>query len=271
MSGDDLAGSAADEGPAAAVRPPTDEERRASLPFRVRFDEATPTGRIRTSVLLRYAAELASVHSERLGFGRAWYQARGLAWLVRGVDLEIVGPIDYGETLIGTTEPTAARKVLARRETRFSGPDGTTVARLTVDWALTSQSGAPTRIPSIFAFVFALPEATFAPIRVRTSVPDDGLVRTLDLVVRPHELDPMGHVNNAVYLDWAEAALGALGDERAATALDAIPRRWRLEYLGAAGPASRAQASAWTDGDGWDCRVVDPATGEVLLGSRLEA
>ena len=82
-----------------------------------------------------------------------------------------------------------------------------------------------------------MPDRTFAPIRVRSSPPADGSARTLELVVRAQELDPMGHVNNAVYLDWAEDALRALDEGPTAVALDAVPRRWQLEYLGAAGPS----------------------------------
>jgi acyl-CoA thioesterase FadM len=257
------------------VRPPTAAERQASLPFRVRFDEATPDGRIRTSVLLRFAAELAGVHSAQRGFGREWYRRRGLAWLVRGVDLEILRPIVHGDELTGTTEPVAARKVLARRATRFIGPDGQLVARLTVDWALTDERGAPTRIPALFGVAFGMVDRTFAPIRVRAVPPAGAPLAALELIVRPHELDPMGHVNNAVYLDWAEEALAAqltpVEPARTGSVLAAVPRHWQLEYLGAAGPARRVTLTAWRAERGWYCRVVDAVSGEVLVGACLEA
>jgi len=44
--------------------------------YRVRFDEAGPDGRLRTSGLLRYTQDLAARHSEALGYDRAWYRAR---------------------------------------------------------------------------------------------------------------------------------------------------------------------------------------------------
>jgi acyl-CoA thioesterase FadM len=252
------------------LSPSTGAERSASLPFRVRFDEATPTGSLRTSVLLRYAADLAAFHSDLRGFGRAWYQERGLAWLVRGVELDVLGRVGYGQELIGTTEAIAARKVIARRRTEFRTTSGELTATLTVDWALTSAGGAPTRIPPIFATVFTMPEQTFAPIRVRSLPPDGVPIATLDLDVRPQELDPMGHVNNAVYADWADQAIRATGDAAGLAALDAVPRRWRLEYLGAAGPEGRVRAIAWAAGDGWSCRIVDARGGEPYLGASLE-
>ncbi len=251
--------------------PPTEPERRASLPFRVRFDEATPAGVIRTSVLLRYAADLAAFHSDQRGFGRVWYQERGLAWLVRGVDLEVLGRVAYGQELVGTTEAVAARKVIARRRTEFRMEAGEPVAALTVDWALTTLDGTPTRIPPVFATVFTMPEGSFSPIRVREVPPDGPPLAGLELEVRPHELDPMGHVNNAVYVDWAEEAVAAAAGSDGREIVDTVPRRWRFEYLGAAAPRVRVRAIAWPSANGWSCRIVDAGSGLPYLGARLEA
>ena len=251
--------------------PPSEAERRASLAFRVRFDEATPSGGIRTSVLLRYAADLASYHSERRGFNRSWYRDRGLAWLVRGVDLELRMPILYGDELVGTTEAVAARKVLARRRTDFRTTAGELAAVVVVDWALISDAGIPTRIPAGLGVAFGMADQGFVPVRVRTPAALDVAPVRLELTVRPQELDPMDHVNNAVYLDWAEEVIRSTAEPAGAAGIDAVPRRWRLEYLASAAQATRVVASAWADPEGWSCRIVDEATGQAFLGARLEA
>jgi acyl-CoA thioesterase FadM len=264
-----------DDGLATVAQPvdPDPGPHRASVAFRVRFDESGPDGSIRASVLLRYAAELAWVHSERAGFDRAWYRDRILIWLVRAVDLQVLRPIGDGSTLIGTTEIVGVRKVLARRRSAFRAPDGELAAVALVDWALTSELGRPTRVPGIFAAAFGVGEASFEPTRVRATPPLDAA--TLPLVVRPQELDPMAHVNNAVYLDWMEEAIAAAGEPAppgSLQALQAIPRRYRLEYLAPANPAQRLGITAWPDGaGGWACRIADAASGEPLLGAHLEA
>jgi acyl-ACP thioesterase len=247
-------------------------DRRASLEVRVRFDEATPSGAIRTSTLLRYASDLASVDSDRRGFSRQWYLDHELAWLVRGVVLELLRPIAHGDEIVGTTQVVGARKVLARRRTEFRTADGELAAVVMVDWALISAAGSPTRIPADFAPAFAMAELNFAPIRVRSAAPADRPLDTLELAVRPQELDPMDHVNNAVYLDWAEEAIRAaeLGAESAASPLDAVPRRWQLEYVSSAAAGDRAVATSWTDGPARYCRIEDAATGALFLAARLE-
>ena len=44
--------------------------RGVTVPYRVRFDECGPDGVVRTSALLRYAQDVAWIHSERMGFDR---------------------------------------------------------------------------------------------------------------------------------------------------------------------------------------------------------
>lgn len=235
------------------VQPAMEVTRRSAVvPYRVRFDEATPAGTLRTSVLLRYAQDVAWVHSEALGFDRRWYAERGLAWLVRSAELRILGPMTVGETLHVRTQVTGTRKVWARRRTevrRWAGDDGTIsvgelVAWLHTDWVMTDARGAPARVPSEIPTAFGISPEPFAPVRVDLpGAPADALRG--ELPVRRHELDPMGHANNAAYLDWAEdVAAGVLGGDPSA----ARAASWaQLEYLLPAHPSDMLVVEAWPD------------------------
>ena len=236
-----------------------------SVPYRVRFDEAGPDGLIRTSALLRYTQDLAGLHSDARGFGRSWYAERGITWLVRAAEVAVVAPIRFGAELVGTTVPVGFRRVWARRRTEFHDADGMLVCWVHIDWVLLDDRGAPTRIPKEFEAVFAPPPATFGLARVDVGdVPLEPARTTF--TVRPQELDPMDHVNNAVYADWLDEAVLVAGG---AAAMRAVPRLVRLEYARAAEPAARLVAEAWPDGGAWVCRVAD-ADGSDLLRARLE-
>ena len=88
------------------------------------------------------------------------------------------------------------------------------------------------------------------------------------LTVRPQELDPMDHVNNAVYADWLEERVIAAGGR---ADVRAIPRVARLEYARAAEAGATVEATTWRERDGpWSCRIAD-ADGADLLRARLEA
>lgn len=237
--------------------------------YRVRFDEAGPDGRLRTSGLLRYTQDLAARHSEALGYDRAWYAARGLTWLVRTAELDIREPIPYGADVRGTTRVIGFRRVWSRRESTFSvGTLAAAVVR--IDWVLTDRRGAPARIPPEFETIFpsAQPSASLHLGRVTLeAAPGDaayGIVR-----VRPQELDPLDHVNNAVYADWLDEAIlaaDAAGDGH----VRALPRRVRLEYALAAEPGEGLETVTWPADQGWSCRVRRTADGSDLLRARLE-
>ena len=231
------ADGAASDGEAAAI----------TVPYRVRFDECGPDGTARTSVLLRYAQDVAWIHSERLGFDRRWYADRGLAWVVRAAELAVLQPIPLGATLSVTTRVIGFRKVWARRRTEARFADGSEAAWGHTDWVMTDSRGLPTRVPPAFPGRFSVPPGSFEPGRVPLpDAPPDA--HRLELLVRPQDLDPMAHVNNATYLDYLEASLLALGD-RGRLAVAGTPRRLRIEYLVPAGPNEQLLATTWA-GDG---------------------
>ena len=242
------------------------EADRCSAPYRVRFDEAGPDGRLRTSVLLRYAQDLAWFHSAERGFDRAWYAERGLAWLVRAAEVAVLEPVQVGDGLVGTTQVVGWRRVWARRRTTFADPGGDLVAWVHIDWVLLDRRGAPTRVPAEFA-MFGAAAATFPLARVDLPPPAD-VATPNRFDVRPQELDPMDHVNNAVYADWLDEQVTVAGGVEA---VRAIPRFARLEYARAAERGATVEARTWRDDEGsWSCRIDDIA-GTELLRARLEA
>lgn len=173
--------------------------------------------------------------------------------------------IPVGSELIGTTRVVGWRRVWARRRTDFHDAGGHLVAQAQIDWVLLDTRGAPTRIPAEFEPVFGAATATVGLARIVLGDPSPEACET-DIVVRPHELDPMAHVNNAVYADWLEEAVIAAAGEPATRAL---PRVVRLEYAAPGDPGASLTASTWEASNGWSFRVRDRA-GQDLLRARLE-
>jgi acyl-ACP thioesterase len=238
-----------------------------SAAYRVRFDEAGPDGRVRTSVLLRYTQDLAWFHSAARGFGRSWYTERGLTWLVRAAEIEVLRPVRVGAELLGTTRVSGSRRVWARRRTDFRDDAGETVAEVRIDWVLLDARGAPTRIPPEFDPIFGMQQGPIELARVDLPAAPPDAARE-PFMVRPQELDPMDHVNNAVYADWLEERVMAVGGPDGVDAVRAIPRLARLEYARAAEAAATVTAETWRDADGsWACRIAD--AGGDLLRARL--
>ncbi len=241
--------------------------------YRVRFDECGPDGAARSSTLLRYAQDVAWLHSERMGFDREWYRERGLTWVVRAAELAILEPVLLGQTLEISTAVTGFRKVWARRRTEGRLPGGSLALWGNTDWVMIDDRGLPTRIPPEFPGAFSVPPDTFEPGRVLLppSPPEAAITHA---VVRPQDLDPMGHVNNAAYLDYLEEALVAAGAP-AAGVIAATPRSARLEYVMPAAAGEVLVGAAWPDDSagrpGWAWRLTghgdrELARGRVLAG-----
>jgi acyl-ACP thioesterase len=231
--------------------------------YRVRFDEAGPDGNLRTSALLRYAQDIAWRHSEQLGFDRAWYRDRGLGWVVRGVGLELDAPIPLGTTLRVSTAVVGHRRIWARRlgESRFA--DGRLAARITTDWVLLDARGRIIRIPDDFGVAFANPEVRSEILRLPPETGEPAARHRL--TVRPSNLDPLDHVNNAVYVDWLEEAIEAVGwrggeasegeTPIGVTAAGSTPGTLRLEYLASAARGDSIEIDLFGTPDAWRARI----------------
>jgi acyl-CoA thioesterase FadM len=209
-----------------------------------------------------------------MGFDRAWYADRDLAWVVRAAELAILAPLALGQVVELSTAVIGFRRVWARRRTEGRLADGTPVLWGHTDWVMTDVvRGTPGRVPPEFPGVFDVPPGPFVPGRVPLPGTPGDAVRHRSRV-RPQDLDPMGHVNNAAYVDYLEEALHA-ACPAAAPALSATPRRIRLEYLAPAAPSVALLGETWRDAaggaDGWAWRLTDDegrelARARVLLG-----
>ena len=254
-----------------SARPDPEVVRGVTVPYRVRFDECAPDGLVRSSALLRYAQDVAWVHSERMGFDRAWYAERGLTWVVRAAELAILEPLELGQVVELTTGVTGFRRVWARRRTEGRLADGRLILWGHTDWVMTDVvRGAPSRVPPEFPAVFEVPPGVFEPGRVPLPPTPGAAVRHVSRV-RPQDLDPMGHVNNAAYLDYLEEALAVAGDA-ARPAITGTPRQIRLEYLVPAAPGSGLVGEAWPEdlegGPSWAWRLADD-DGQELARARV--
>lgn len=213
--------------------------------YRVRFDEAGPDGLVRASTLLRYAQDVAWRHSEHLGFDRGWYQARGLGWVVRGLELDLRQPIPMGHTLRVSTAVVGHRRIWARRLGECRLADGSLAATVTTDWVLLDSRNRVVRIPADFGVAFTNPEVRSEIIRV--AAPAGSTAATSRLRVRASELDPLDHVNNAVYVDWIDEALQSAGWGSAT----ALPRVARIEYLASAERGDEVTVDLHGGAGGW--------------------
>lgn len=229
-------------------------------PYRVRFEEATGAETMRTAIYLAWAADVAWQHSTLLGFGRDWYSGRGLFWLVRSVRLEILEPIRTYELAFMTTQVTGYRRIGVHRHSEVRDESGALLAALEIDWVMTNEKGVPSRIPDEMMGFVADKTATFEMFKLALpETPRDAAEHTFR--VRRRDLDPLGHVNNSVYIDYLEEALEAVGQ---GSLLAETPRRYEIDFVAAAERDNLLTGRTWQVEDGWAYRLSRDDGSEVF-------
>jgi acyl-CoA thioesterase FadM len=246
--------------------------RRIEHEYRVRFDEADADGRLRPSGLLRYAQDMAWRHTEEAGFDRDWYGEREMNWLVRNVKVDIRAPATYGDVLAVSTQVVGWRHVWARRHSdivRVGSGTGATepelMAVVETDWVLLTTDGRPAKVPVEIVDYFS-PGTAFS--RERVTLPDaNGPMTTLTTRVRPLDVDPMRHMNNAAYLDLVDDGLARLPHNQRIGSPDC----YSLGYVLPALPDTSVIVACWPAGDQRiACRISDAEGDELtrVLASR---
>lgn len=266
---------------ALSLRPGVDEAlESATVAYRVRFDECGPGGAARASAYLRYAQDVAWIHSERLGFDRAWYDARSVIWVVRAISLEILAPSLTAEILAVRTRVVGFRRVWARRVTDFRRTDGSLAALARTDWVMIDLRGMPARIPEAITSRFhgapdladlpagSHPAGAGEPLEAIRLTRVDAPVGAAEILlrVRPQEVDPQEHVNNGVWVDWVDEGIANL------VGVPPVgPRRYVLEYVASATLGAELAVAAWSDEAAFGCLIRQRHGSTGVLSDRLRA
>jgi acyl-CoA thioester hydrolase len=129
--------------------------------WRVRSYELDANGHVNNAVYVAYAEEVATLHSESLGYGRAWASAQAGTWVVRHHEITYALAAKFGDELELTTEVELIRGARAVRHTLIRrGGDGSLVVDMHTEWVwIRLSDGRPTRIPESLVAAFSALES----------------------------------------------------------------------------------------------------------------
>jgi acyl-CoA thioester hydrolase len=175
--------------------------------FRVRHYECDAFGHLNNTNYLRYMQETAFDASAAAGYDRQKYDQLGCYWLIRETDIKYLKPAQYGDTLAVKTWVVDFRRVRSRRVYEFTlTTTGEIIAKAVTDWVyLESDSGSPVRIPTEIINAFfpkGAPDNRPPRQKFPLAPPPPAGKFEMQLLVKWQDLDPIQHVNNAVYLDY---------------------------------------------------------------------
>jgi len=222
--------------------------------FKVRYYECDAFGRLNNAVYLRFMQEAGIEASNALGFDAEKYKSLNRTWLPRMTEIEFLQPIRSGDSIDVLTWVHSARRVQSRRMYEFrKWGEEELCARAHTDWVFIDRNkGISVTIPVELMKNF-LPEATSITRQRFPEVPASP--QDIFKVKRPVEwrdVDPMQHLNNAAYVDYAQEctaqvskAYGLPPRKWIEMNLTFIARRTLIEYLIPAELDAELELSTW--------------------------
>ena len=160
---------------------------------------------LKTSDLLRLMQDVAGEDAMRRGAGRQSLVERGCVWVLVKNRLDIRRFPMPGESFRITTWPMRGRFALYPRVYELYGEAGELLLRAESLWAVMDvEARAMLPCEERGITMEGVEDGRLAPAR-RLSVPEGGEVFAFTPL--PEQIDENGHMNNAAYLDTAEALL----------------------------------------------------------------
>lgn len=178
--------------------------------YRKRYD-IDPTsvdrfGRLRTSVMLRYAQQVAGEHCSILSLDYDSLLAKGMFFAVVRNRLQVTRTPRVGETITLETWPMPTTRTAYPRSTVAYDEKGNEVFRSVTLWVLMDIRSRSMILPSKSGIDV---EGTLRGNELAS--PRSLLPKTLEKTLRRKvcftDLDRNGHMNNARYLDWIDDLL----------------------------------------------------------------
>jgi len=175
---------------------------------RISYDDVDVNMRLSLHGAMSMMQEAAIIHSDQIGYSVRNVEQTHVIWMLIQWRIRMVSDGEWNENVIVRTWPRTMEKVSSDREFEIIGEDGRSIAIGTSSWVLVStQTGRIIRIPSEVAQAYELiPQCLF-----KDPVPDfkreEGKLAYACTVQR-RDIDTNNHVNNRVYLQYANEALG---------------------------------------------------------------
>ena len=163
-------------------------------------------GRVDGSALLWQLQEIAAAHYEARGYGDAFIRAHGCFWAVIRTELTFFALVPPGESLWLDTWSGKAGHGLYRRHYRLQTPGGGILLRGVSTWVLMD---AVERVLTKDRSWLPDPDVIEQPDELagQRRVAFPALSQQAERTVQRSETDINGHLNNTVYLRWAQDLL----------------------------------------------------------------
>lgn len=185
---------------------------------RVRYSEVDSAGKLTITGIVNYLQDIATFHSNDVGFSIDKLKEIHRAWLLSSWDIYIHRLPKYCEEIKVCTSPHTFKGLLAARNLWIEDASGEKIVEADSWWFyLDTEKGRPTRITEADYGPFGEPKRVLdIPDKGRKVEIPEGLAMTpaAPVEVQLHHIDTNRHMNNAQYI---QVAFDALAETSGAT------------------------------------------------------
>lgn len=176
-----------------------------SFQSKVRYSEASGDGYLSSLGIINYMQDCSTFHSETLHNGVKEMKEKHRAWILASWQIEILRRPKLGETITIETWPTGFRSAFGYRNFAIRGEDGEYAVKAYSIWIyINTDTGHPARVDEdVLNTYITEPPLEMDEGSRKVAVPKD-LTKMEPVIVRKHQIDTNGHMNNSHYLTIAD-------------------------------------------------------------------
>lgn len=174
--------------------------------FKIKYCDVDFKDECKVSTALSLMEEVASGSADELGFGYAYIQPRGLAFMVSNLCVEFLQPIRLGTLVEAKTWPLPPTKVTFQREYLLASTQGEVLCKASSRWCLvdmTTGKIAPSKLIENQDYSTYNTTQVFEDVKwkIPTFAREEGTLG-FTITIANSEYDHNMHVNNTRYADY---------------------------------------------------------------------
>lgn len=208
--------------------------------FRVRWGELDPSGTVSPANYLRYLIETAWDWGVAAGMDANYSQNPDVFWLIRETEIRFLRPLRHNDEFDFTIWMVNWQRVRGTRCFELTRKDGGEVVAQGTQHIvyMDAKTARPTNLPEAEIEKFRLEDPRVFPFERFPKIPPAESAFTMQRRVEWMDLDSYEHVNNVIYVNYAEeaaaqdfSARGWSPAKLAEAGLGVAAKRVHIQYL----------------------------------------
>lgn len=175
--------------------------------YEIQFHEVDCLNRLKETVLLNFLQDIAAVDAETIGVGYSKIRDKNIGWFLTKYDIKIFEPITDCKKIKIKSWSEGAIRINCFRDFDIYNSENKKIGEATSCWLLNDLATGKIIPPSEIFDVFATPDKS----QLRSNFPKIPPIKNIDYqgehIALFSELDVNRHVNNSIYLTWANDIL----------------------------------------------------------------